>query len=83
MASVTAFVCNGTTSVRTVTLATDQYGTCANGQGQWRQIEIYEPFDPASLNTAQMGQAYAAAFVVMATGLVIIWSAKMIIKAIK
>lgn len=83
MATVTVFTCNGATSVNTVALSTQQYGTCQNGQGSWKLVQIQEPFDPSTLNSAQLASAYGAAFVVMATGLVIIWSAKMIIKAIK
>lgn len=83
MPTVTAFVCNGSTGIRTVSLATDQYGTCQNGQGSWRQVEIVEPFNPASLNAPELAGAYTSGFVVMATGLVIAWSAKMIVRAIK
>jgi hypothetical protein len=83
MATVTAFVCNGTTSIRTVNLATDQYGTCQSGQGQWKTFEVVEPFNPANLNSAELSGGYGAGFVVMAIGLVIAWSAKQVVRAIK
>lgn len=84
MATVTLFVCpSGATHVRTVALASDQYATCDNGQGSWQQVVIAEPFDPATLSQPELAGAFSAGFIVMATGLVIVWSARQIIRSVR
>lgn len=81
--TVTVFVCNGTTSTQSVALSGDQYGACQSGQGSWQQVLIETPFDPATLDSSELGSAFGAGFTVMGTGLVIVWAAKQIVRAIR
>ncbi len=84
MATLTLFVCPpGQTHVDTVPLSTNEYGTCAQGQGSFQNVEIAETFDPSTLNTANLAGAWSAGFIVMATGLVIMAAFRKLIDVIK
>lgn len=81
---MTVFVCPaGSVHTQTVALSTNQYPSCSAGDGSWQSVSVQEPFDPASLSSAELGGAYGSGFVVMATGLVIVFAARIIIRAIK
>jgi hypothetical protein len=84
MATVSIFVCPGANqSTSTVTLSTSNYGTCTQGQGRWQNVVIAEPFDPSLLNGAELAGAFGVGFTMFATGLVIVWAARMVIGAIR
>lgn len=84
MATVSVWTCpGGAQEVRTVALSSDQYPTCDSGQGQWQSVVLAEPFDPSSLNADDLGAAFAAGFIVMGTGLVIVWCARYVLQAIR
>lgn len=74
MADVSVFVCPPP--------AQGADGACAAGQGAWQNVTLAEPFDPAALDSERLGDAYAAGFVVMGTGLAIIWAARKLLHAI-
>jgi hypothetical protein len=84
MSTVSVFTCpSGQQSVTAESLSSAQHGSCASGQGAWIQVVVADPFDPAALSSSELGNAYAAGFVVMATGLVIALGARKVIEAIK
>ena len=84
MATVAVFVCPGAAQYRdNLPLSTHQVGSCASGQGSWQSVTLAEPFDPATLNSAELSGAFGAGFVVMGTGLAIAWAGRQIIQAIR
>lgn len=84
MATVSVFVCPGAAQhLRTVTLSTEQYATCNSGQGAWTSVQLQEPFDPATLNSSELGAAFGAGFTVMGTALAITWAARQLISALR
>lgn len=58
--------------------------TCESG-GAWVQVEAYSPeeFDIASLEVSRLQDAFAAGFLVVATGLLIVLSIKIIIRSVR
>lgn len=69
-----------------VTISSDgtgEYAVCAAGQGSVQQVVIAEPFDPSQLSLPELSSAHAAGFVVMGTGLCIVWAAKQVVRAIR
>jgi hypothetical protein len=84
MASVSVFVCpGGNQTTATILVPSGRYPVCTGGQGGWQQVELAEPFDPAMLSQSELAGAFSAGFIVMATGLVIVWSAKQVMRAIR
>lgn len=56
---------------------------CPSG-GSWQLITYADPvapFDPAQIDPAELGAAFAAGFIVVATGLLISWPIRLVIKA--
>jgi hypothetical protein len=66
MTSIAVFTCPGAQQL----VMPDGAPACADGAGVWNQVELAEPFDPSSLDSAQLGQAAAAGFTVLGVGLV-------------
>ena len=79
MASVSVYTCPGANQ------SVDASGApiCTGGVGQWQQVTLQEPFDPSSLDSGELGAAFGAGFVVVATGCVIAWGARQLIGAIR
>lgn len=81
MATLSVFVCPGGSQVLLTDPSGAQYPGCAAGQGSYQQVEVAEAFDPSQLDAGALGDAFAAGFVVMATGLVILNAPKFLLAA--
>ncbi|NKF24581.1 hypothetical protein [Solimonas marina] len=83
MTTVAMFVCPSSS----LSVAQDgngnEFAVCAQGEGAVQNVVVAEPFDPAELNSDELSQALAAGFVVMATGLAVVWAAKQVMRAIR
>lgn len=82
MPATTVFVCPPE-FVTTVPSGGTDLPACATGEGQWQTVLLAEPFDPATLNSAELAAAFGAGFVVLGTGLAIAWAARFFIAAIR
>lgn len=57
--------------------------TCDQGQGAWIELPGQSAvFDPSQLDASELGEAFGVAFTVMGSLLVLIWTARMILRAI-
>lgn len=84
MTAATVFVCPPEhVRVEGVLLAGYERPTCDAGEGEWQTVLLAQPFDPSQLNSAELGGAFGAGFVVMGTGLAIAWAARMIVQSIR
>jgi len=83
MATVSVFTCPTGQQYT----ATDSYGntyaSCTVGQGVWEQVTLEEPFDPSTLNSAELSGSFFSGFIVLGTGLAIVWAARQVINAIR
>lgn len=79
MATLSVYVCPGANQ----TVDANGAGACTAGQGAWQSVTLAEPFDPSMLNSSELAGAFGAGFVVMATGLVMVWAAKQVMRAIR
>lgn len=82
MASVTVWVCTNNPGTYTPALTSYKVPTCGDA-GSWQQVQLQEPFDPSSLDSGDLAAALSAGFTVMATGLVIAWAARQVVRAIR
>ena len=79
------FVCAGAASIGT-NLDGSQSPTCEAGQGRFAtaaELMTAEPFDPASLNPADIYSAFGAGFIVMGTGLVLAMGVRFVVNMVK
>ena len=83
MASYIVFTCSEGGAMATVALSTRQYPTCNNGKGAFVSIEEHPEFNIATLNVADLGNAFGAGFLIMSTGLLASFGIRIIIKAVK
>lgn len=83
MAVVLTFVCQ--VGAQRVLVGANGQDTprCDTGKGSWQEVALAETFDPAYLDTTELGAALGAGFTVMATGLCIAWAARQVIRAIR
>lgn len=82
MPSATVFVCPPE-FVSTVQSGATDLPACATGEGQWQTVLLAEPFDPSTLNSAELAGAFGAGFVVLGTGLAIAWAARILVSAVR
>lgn len=84
MSVVTVFVCPaGSVGVTSSLIGGADVPSCASGQGSWQSVLVAEPFDPAMLSQPELAGAFSAGFVLMGTGLVIVWAAKQVLRAVR
>lgn len=81
-AEVFVFKCNGAATIEAATSG-NEFGACEPGQGMWTAFEIAEPFDVSSLDATRLRDAFAAGFVVLATGLLVVFPIRLIIRKVK
>lgn len=81
MTSISVFTCPG--GAQSIQTAPDgsSVPACASG-GAWVQAELAEAFDPAALNTAELGQASTAGFVILGSALVFVWGGRLILSSL-
>lgn len=83
MANVAIFVCPGAQSVESVGLiGSTEAGTCESGVGRWQNVSLAEPFDPASLNAADLSSAFGAGFISLGGPLIFIWGARLVLRSV-
>lgn len=82
--SVWVYVCNGTRTEVTNIDGTESARCSPAGDGAWTQVEsLSVPFDPASLSPETLSEAFGAGFISMASLLIVIWAAKLLVETIK
>lgn len=57
--------------------------TASGGTKGWVALQYVEPFDPSQLDSAELGNAFGAGFLIMSTGLLASFGIRIIIKAVK
>lgn len=60
-----------------------QSASCTQGMLVYQQVDIDEAFDPSTLDSGALGDAFAAGFVAEATLLVIIIAARKVLEAVR
>lgn len=78
------YACDAQSAGQGLTASGDHYPTCSTG-GQWLEIGAFHPpaFDPSALDPVALSAAFGAGFTVLATGLVIAWSCRIVVEAIR
>jgi len=78
------YACDAQSAGQGLTASGDHYPTCETG-GQWLDISsLQHPvFDPAALDPVALSAAFGAGFTVLATGLVIAWSCRIVVLSIR
>lgn len=58
---------------------------CADNAGTWLQVQTLQPvpFDPSTLDPAELSAAFGAGFVAVSTLLIAVWAGSMVLEAIK
>lgn len=83
MTTLSVFVCPSGAQFVATDASGNQYASCAAGQGAYQNVDVDEAFDPSTLDSSALAGAFGAGFTVMATGLVIAWAAKQLVRAIR
>lgn len=76
------YVCPQGSQSTTASLG-NETARCVTGRGAWVEYRPSEAFDPATLDVPGLGQAWGAGFTVMGVGLVIAWSFRAVLEALK